>query len=48
MVQSYVFLDSQLLEFDQSEFLGFQANMDHTGYVYVPTACQNEATGDTT
>ena len=34
----------QLLEFDQSEFFGglpVLASMDTTGYVYVPTPCQN-------
>ena len=33
----------QLLEFDQKEFFSGLVSMDTTGYVYVPTSCQNGA-----
>ena len=35
----------QLLEFDQSEFFGVAGkliSMDDTGYLYVPSGCQNK------
>ena len=43
-----VILFLQLFEFDQSEFfvdLPEVVSMDSTGFIYVPTACQNKTKG---